>query len=80
MGNRLEFQKWQDDLEERLALHLFNNPEPPPHSNKVVEVVESESLPGCWEIYVDGKKTHSFTGFGAQRRASKRAGELANEG
>ena len=91
-----KFIAWRDDLEQRLALHIFlhenRHPkavvsapvfiaiEKPMFTPKLkVEVVESPSLVGAWEVYINGRMTNYYSGPDAHLKATKRAGEIANE-
>lgn len=77
-----EFDKWKIDLEERLARHLFDNPEDAHKEaplKRRIQVLEKEYEPGTWEVFVNGAKRYVFSGLGAHRLASAKAGELANE-
>lgn len=74
-----KFIRWRDQLEERLAWHLFNaniKDETPSNPKRVVEVSEVDH--GAWEVYMNGKKIFHFTGIDAHSRALKASTELAN--
>lgn len=79
----MSFQRWKDDLEQRLALHLFNNPEKEkallPPFKRIVNVEEMPSGNG-WTVKLDGKGIAFFYGPTAHTDASAYAGKLANEG
>ena len=92
------FIKWRNDLEMRLARHIFNNnPKDevklelpvdseqlkklrPDYTPKIkVEVLESLTMQDAWEVCLNGRMVNYFSGPGAHAKATKRAGEIANE-
>jgi hypothetical protein len=79
----MSFNRWKLDLEERLALYLFNHPENEkvkmlPASVK--RVVEVESIPGDrgWMVKLNGMGVAFFYSSKAHEEASSYAGKLAN--
>lgn len=75
---RRKWLAWMYNIEQRLALYLFEteNSKKKPFN---VEVIESGSVPNAWEVHLNGKMVHFFTGHDAQLKASKAAGELARD-
>jgi hypothetical protein len=77
------FKEWKEDLEKRLALHLFLYPEKEEKllpSGKIITV--EQMIDGSdygWVVRLNGSPVSFHHGAGAHRRAIKRANELANE-
>lgn len=79
----MSFSKWKEDLEERLALWLFNHPE---KEVKMLPVsikrkVEVEPMPGSgrgWVVKLNGVGVAFFYSDKAHEEASSYAGKLAN--
>lgn len=69
------FDRWVENLEQRLAWHLFCYRAPEPILTRLIEVVEES---GEWDVYLNGKKMFHFTGSDAYQRATRAAGDLAN--
>lgn len=69
------FKVWCDDLEQRLAWHLFCYREPDLTLTRLVEVVENDSR---WDVYLNGVKMFQFIGNDAYSRATRVATDLAN--
>jgi hypothetical protein len=77
---RAKFFAWRDDLEQRLAWHLFSlnvkDADPAPAAKRVIEV--AEGVANSWDVYLNGKKLFHFTGPDAHSRALKASTELAS--
>jgi hypothetical protein len=74
------FEKWKEELEEKLARHLFTHPEK--QSIAIVAkprivVQESTRTKGSWAVSSDGITTE-FDGPLAHLNATKHANKLAN--
>lgn len=87
-----KFNTWRNDLEQRYALHIFlfenrhgHSASPAVDTSKAlppklkVEVVESPSIAGAWEVYINGRRVNYYSGPDAHLKATKRAGEIVNE-
>lgn len=84
----LTFEQWKEDIEERLAKHLFRHPEiDSPQLQEVgnvsnsfmfIRVEESVVTKGLWLVYKNGVIQKQFQGILAQRDATAYANYLIN--
>jgi hypothetical protein len=77
MIDKEKFQRWVNDLEDRLAAYMFQqNPKLDWPEKRLIQVCEQES--GVWEVFLNGRKMYHFDGPDAQDKANQAASDLAN--
>lgn len=74
---------WVQDLEERMNYHLYQHAERKKLLTEggkgIVEVRESDSVKGTWEVWEGGRKRFIYDGSLGHYRATKKASEILKE-
>lgn len=81
LSKRDKWEIWMQDLDERLAYHLYELKERKKLTDGMatVEVRESEQNKGTWEVWEGGRKRFVYDCPLAHYRATKKAAEILEE-